>query len=200
MFVVPFSSGEIYIMKLFRSASNPVETPPAPAVPQVSQPAVDPTTLQTATFGAGCFWGVEEAFRQVNGVVSTAVGFAGGTTENPSYKDVCRGRTGHAEVVKVVFDPSKVSYEQLLEVFWSSHNPTTRDRQGWDIGSQYRSAIFVHNPEQEESARRSLGEMDCAGRYKKPIVTEITPAGPFYRAEEYHQQYLAKRGQGACHI
>jgi peptide-methionine (S)-S-oxide reductase len=195
-------------MKFFRSAPTSPEAPreslvtPRTSVPPPTTPKgyQVPETLAVATFGAGCFWGVEEAFRQIEGVVSTAVGFEGGNFENPSYKDVCTGRTGHAEVVQVVYDPSIVSYEGLLEVFWSNHNPTTRNRQGWDIGSQYRSAIFTHTPEQAEIARRSLEELDRSGTHSRAIVTEIEPAGTFYYAEGYHQQYLAQRGMGSCNI
>lgn len=158
------------------------------------------TTLQKATFGAGCFWGVEAAYRQIKGVISTAVGFEGGNYDKPSYKDVCTGRTGHAEVVEVTYDPSKVSYETLLNVFWENHNPTTLNRQGWDIGTQYRSAIFFHNQEQEAAARASLAALEVSGKWRKPIVTEITPAGTFYMAEDYHQQYLEKRGLSSCHL
>ncbi len=153
---------------------------------------------QLATFGAGCFWGVEEAFRQIPGVRDATVGYLGGTLPNPTYQDVCTGRTGHAEVVQVAFDPSQVSYERLLEVFWTDHNPTTMNRQGWDIGSQYRSAIFYHTPEQEAAAQASKATLDASDTWKKPIVTEITPTSEFYRAEEYHQQYLAKRGMSSC--
>jgi peptide-methionine (S)-S-oxide reductase len=156
--------------------------------------------LETATFGAGCFWGVEETFRQIPGVKDAEVGYTGGHTENPTYREVCGGRTGHAEAVRVTYDPREVSYEQLLDVFWRNHNPTTLNRQGPDFGEQYRSAIFFNTPEQEETAKRSKEEADRSGRWHKPIVTQIVPAGPFYRAEEYHQQYLAKRGLGACHI
>jgi len=145
---------------------------------------------QKATFGAGCFWGVEAEFRKVEGVISASVGYSGGNTENPTYKDVCLGTTGHAEVVEVEYDPSRVSYEELLEVFWENHNPTTLNRQGWDIGTQYRSAIFFHTPEQEAAAFASKEK--AQGRFKKPIVTEITPASEYYRAEEYHQQYFEK--------
>jgi peptide-methionine (S)-S-oxide reductase len=155
---------------------------------------------ERATFAAGCFWGVEEAFRQVPGVVETAVGFMGGTTESPSYREVCTGRTGHAEVVDVAFDPAKVSYDALLDVFWSCHDPTTKDRQGPDVGSQYRSAIFTHSPAQEAAARASKERLDTAGRFRRPIVTEIVSAGPFWRAEEYHQRYLEKRGEAACRL
>jgi len=154
--------------------------------------------MQKATFGAGCFWGVETAFRQVKGVLSTAVGYSGGTFKDPTYHDVCSGRTGHAEVVEVEYDPSKVSYEELLAVFWNIHDPTTLNRQGPDVGTQYRSAIFFHNPEQEVAAKASKEQLQHSGRFKKPIVTELTPASPFYRAEEYHQRYLEKHGQASC--
>src|SRR5215217_7741214 len=143
-----------------------------------------------ATFGAGCFWEVEAAFRKIEGVVSTSVGYSGGTSENPTYKDVCTGQTGHAEVVEVEYDPSRVSYEELLEVFWENHDPTSLNRQGPDVGTQYRSAIFFHTPEQEAAARASKER--AQGRFKKPIVTEIKPASEFYRAEEYHQRYFEK--------
>jgi peptide-methionine (S)-S-oxide reductase len=156
--------------------------------------------MDTATFGAGCFWGVEEAFRGVEGVVGAAVGYGGGTTEDPTYKEVCTGRTGHAEVVQVTFDPSKVTYERLLEVFWSIHNPTTLNRQGPDVGTQYRSVIFSHGTGQEAAARTSKANLDASKRYGKPVVTEITPATRFWRAEEYHQQYVAKGGSGACAV
>ena len=154
--------------------------------------------METATFAAGCFWGVEEAFRRVEGVVSTAAGYSGGTQENPTYADVCSGGTGHAEAVEVVFDPSKVPYEQLLDVFWSVHDPTQLNRQGPDVGSQYRSAIFHHGPEQEAAARVSKETLAASGRFTRPVVTEITPASIFYRAEEYHQQYIAKGGKASC--
>jgi peptide-methionine (S)-S-oxide reductase len=151
-------------------------------------------------FGAGCFWGVEAEFRQVKGVVDTAVGYSGGTTENPTYKEVCSGRTGHAEVVQVEYDPAQVSYEELLNVFWENHDPTQMNRQGPDIGAQYRSAIYYYTPEQEAAARASKEALESSGRFRRPIVTEITPAAPFYRAEEYHQQYLEKKGLASCHI
>ena len=154
--------------------------------------------METATFAAGCFWGVEEAFRRVEGVVSTAAGYSGGTQENPTYADVCSGGTGHAEAVEVVFDPSKVPYEQLLDVFWSVHDPTQLNRQGPDVGSQYRSAIFHHGPQQEAAARVSKETLAASGRFTRPVVTEITPASTFYRAEEYHQQYIAKGGKASC--
>ena len=155
---------------------------------------------EKAIFGAGCFWGVEAAFRQVPGVLSTAVGYSGGHVENPSYEVVCGGRTGHAEVVEVEYDPSVVSYDQLLDVFWENHDPTTLNRQGPDIGSQYRSAIFYLSPEQGATARASKERMSSSGRFTRPIVTEITAASPFYRAEDYHQQYLEKRGEARCHF
>ena len=155
---------------------------------------------EKATFGAGCFWGVEEAFRKLKGVSDTAVGYAGGTKDNPTYEDVCTDETGHAEVVEVTYDPAKVSYDQLLNTFWESHDPTTLNRQGPDIGTQYRSAIFFHSPEQERLARASKEKMQASGKFRRQIVTEITPASTFYRAEEYHQKYLAKRGLSHCHI
>jgi peptide-methionine (S)-S-oxide reductase len=151
-----------------------------------------------ATFGAGCFWGVESAFRQVDGVTKTEVGFEGGTLANPSYRDVCSHRTGHAEVVEVTYDPERVSYEQLLDVFWGKHNPTQRNRQGFDFGDQYRSVVFVHDAEQREAAERSKAELDASGRFRKPVVTAIEPAQTFYPAEDHHQQYLEKRGRSSC--
>lgn len=157
-------------------------------------------TSEKATFGAGCFWGVEEAFRHLPGVVDTAVGFMGGTLANPTYEDVCTGRTGHAEVVEVTYDPAQVSYRDLLDLFWSIHDPTTPNRQGPDIGTQYRSVIFFNTPEQEAAARASKQEVERSGRFRRPIVTAIEPAGTFWRAEEYHQQYLAKHGRGHCRI
>ena len=155
--------------------------------------------MEKATFGAGCFWHVEEEFRRVKGVVSTQVGFMGGTLANPSYGDVCTGDTGHAEVVEVSYDPARLDYHELLGTFWRMHDPTTLNRQGPDIGSQYRSVIFYHIPEQEAAARASLELEQISGRHRRPIVTEIVPASTFWRAEEYHQQYLAKQGRGACH-
>ncbi|HSS45225.1 MAG TPA: peptide-methionine (S)-S-oxide reductase MsrA [Thermoanaerobaculia bacterium] len=155
---------------------------------------------EKATFAAGCFWGVEAAFRQIQGVIETAVGYGGGETKNPTYEDVCTDETGHAEVVQVEFDPTKVSYEKLLDVFWENHDPTTMNRQGPDIGTQYRSAVFFHTPEQEKAARASKARLEASGRHKRPIVTEIAPAAEFHRAEEYHQQYLEKRGLSTCHI
>ncbi|HKR31687.1 MAG TPA: peptide-methionine (S)-S-oxide reductase MsrA [Terriglobales bacterium] len=156
--------------------------------------------METATFAAGCFWGVEESFRQVPGVLETAVGYLGGHTTNPTYKDVCTDETGHAEVVQVAFDPSKVSYDKLLDVFWSAHDPTTLNRQGPDIGTQYRSAIFFHSPDQARQARASKEKVQASGKFRRPVVTEITPASTFYPAEDYHQKYLAKRGLSHCHI
>jgi len=156
--------------------------------------------MAKATFAAGCFWGVEDAFRQMKGVTSTAVGYTGGTTKNPTYKDVCSGRTGHAEAVEVEFDPAQVTYPQLLKVFWESHDPTTMNRQGPDVGTQYRSAIFFHGAEQEAAARASKESLEKEGAFKRPIVTEITAAPEFYRAEDYHQQYFEKQGIKACHI
>ena len=156
--------------------------------------------MAKATFGAGCFWGVEEEFRKVPGVRDTAVGYSGGSLENPTYEDVCTDRTGHAEVVEVDYDPEKTSYDTLLDVFWNGHNPTQLNRQGPDVGTQYRSVIFFHTPEQEASARASKARLEKSGRFNRPIVTEISPAQPFWRAEEYHQRYLEKRGLGSCHV
>jgi peptide-methionine (S)-S-oxide reductase len=157
--------------------------------------------MAKAIFAAGCFWGVESAFRQVPGVQATAVGYTGGQVANPSYRQVCGERTGHAEAVLVEFDPAKVSYEQLLDVFWENHDPTQLNRQGPDYGSQYRSAIFVADAAQEAAATASKQRLAAAGRFRRPIVTEITAAGPFYMAEDYHQQYFEKRGVApTCHI
>jgi peptide-methionine (S)-S-oxide reductase len=156
--------------------------------------------MQKATFGAGCFWGIEETFRKINGVKDTAVGYTGGTLQDPTYKDVCTNESGHAEVVQVTYDPAEVSYDQLLDVFWNAHNPTTLNRQGPDWGTQYRSVIFFHSPEQEAAARASKEKLEKSGRFNRPIVTQIVPAVVFYRAEEYHQRYLEKRGVSSCHI
>ena len=153
-----------------------------------------------ATFGAGCFWGVEAAFRQVEGVTKTEVGYAGGTLENPTYEDVCSHTTGHAEVVEVTYDPERVSYEQLLDVFWRKHDPTQLNRQGWDIGDQYRSVIFFHDEEQRAAAERSKAALEASRLHRKPIVTLIEPAQTFYPAEDYHQQYLEKRGRSSCSV
>lgn len=156
--------------------------------------------MEKATFAAGCFWGVEAAFRRQKGVMATAAGYMGGRTENPTYEDVCSDETGHAEVVQVTFEPAQVSYAQLLEIFWRCHDPTQLNRQGPDIGTQYRSAIFTYSEEQNEAAMASKSALENSGKYKKPVVTEILPAGTFYRAEDYHQQYLEKRGLAACHL
>ena len=151
---------------------------------------------EKASFAAGCFWGVEETFRCLNGVVSTSVGYMGGEFENPTYEDVCTGRTGHAETVEVVYDPSIISYDELLTVFWKNHDPTTQDRQGPDIGSQYRSVIFYHSEEQKNMANQSKKEIQNS--FNREVVTQIVPATEFYMAEDYHQQYLAKRGRKSC--
>lgn len=156
--------------------------------------------MAKATFAAGCFWGVEATFRQIPGVISTRVGYTGGSMPNPTYQDVCNDDTGHAEAVEVEYDPAKVSYEQLLKVFWENHDPTQLNRQGPDWGSQYRSAIFFHSPEQEVAAKLSKENLDKSGQYRKPVVTQIVPATAFYPAEDYHQQYLEKRGLATCHI
>jgi peptide-methionine (S)-S-oxide reductase len=155
---------------------------------------------EKATFGAGCFWGVEAAFGEIPGVVETAVGYMGGTLDNPTYKDVCTDRTGHAEVVQVTYDPARVTYEQLLNKFWELHDPTTVNRQGPDVGTQYRSVVFFHTPEQQKAATAVKEELSRSGKFHRPIVTEITPATTFHRAEEYHQKYLEKRGVKSCHI
>ncbi len=156
--------------------------------------------IETATFGAGCFWGVEAAFRQIKGVKKTAAGYAGGSMKNPTYEDVCSDTTGHAEVVQVEFDPQQVSYEDILKVFWSNHDPTQVNRQGPDIGSQYRSVIFYHDEKQKAAALTSKQRLEKSGKYKKPIATNIEKSSEFYKAEEYHQQYLEKRGLSTCHI
>jgi peptide-methionine (S)-S-oxide reductase len=155
---------------------------------------------EIATFGAGCFWGIEAAFQRIPGVIEAVSGYSGGHTENPTYKEVCTDETGHAVVVQVTYDPSKVSYELLLDAFWAMHDPTQKNRQGPDSGSQYRTAIFFHTPEQEAAAKKSKAALDASGKLKRPIATEITAAGTFYRAEEYHQKYLEKRGATSCHF
>ena len=157
--------------------------------------------MAIATFGAGCFWGVESAFRGLDGVTATSVGYAGGDRANPTYEQVCSGRTGHAEVVRVEYDPARVSYDALLDTFWHSHDPTQLDRQGPDVGKQYRSVIFCHSPEQERTARESKAREDASGRHRRGIATAIEPAGEFWIAEDYHQQYFEKRGMApACHL
>lgn len=156
--------------------------------------------MAKALFAAGCFWGVEAAFREIEGVTATAVGYSGGSTTDPTYKEVCSGRTGHAETVQVEYDPQKVGYEQLLDVFWANHDPTTPNRQGPDVGTQYRSAIFYIDEDQKKAATASKESLEASGKLRRPIVTEITAAGPFYMAEDYHQQYLEKRGLAHCRI
>lgn len=156
--------------------------------------------MERATFAAGCFWGVEAEFRKLEGVVSTRVGYIGGSLDAPTYEDVCSDTTGHAEAVEVEYDPAVISYEDLLELFWSSHDPTTRDRQGPDVGSQYRSGVFFHSPEQERAAMASRDRLGAEERFRDPIQTEISPASTFWEAEEYHQQYLEKRGLASCRI
>lgn len=171
---------------------------------QESNNAVQVNTkkLHLATFAAGCFWGVEEAFRERKGVKSTVVGYTGGWFNNPTYRDVCTGKTGHAEAIQVQFDPNEVSYEDLLGVFWSIHNPTTKNRQGPDVGSQYRSMIAYHTPEQELAAKKSKEDLESSGKLNgRRIVTEIVTASPFYKAEQYHQKYYQRRrGSGSCYI
>ena len=155
---------------------------------------------EVATFAAGCFWGVEETFRRTPGVLDTAVGYSGGSTPDPDYRAVCNGDTGHAEAVRVEFDPAQVSYSRLLEIFWENHDPTTLNRQGPDVGTQYRSAVYYHNEAQKAEAMSSRERRQASGKHRRPIVTEITPAAEFFRAEEYHQRYLAKRGMPGCHL
>ena len=155
---------------------------------------------ELAMFGAGCFWGVEVTFRNTPGVKDALVGYSGGHTENPTYKEVCADKTGHAEVVQVTFDPEEVSYETLLDVFWKNHNPTTMNRQGPDVGSQYRSAVFTYSDAQAQAAEKAKAALDASGTWKQPVVTVIEPAKPFYKAEEYHQRYLEKRGLAHCHV
>jgi len=157
--------------------------------------------IEVATFGAGCFWGVESAFRQVAGVVATTVGFMGGHVDNPSYQQVCTHETGHVEVVQVEYDTDKVTYEELLQTFWECHDPTQVNRQGWDVGDQYRSVIFFHTPRQREAAEIAKAELNSSGKYKKPVATAIEPAQEFFKAEEYHQQYYEKKGLApACNV
>ncbi len=150
--------------------------------------------MEKATFGAGCFWGVEAAFRKIKGVTATSVGYTGGSLDSPTYEDVCTGRTGHAEVVEVEYDPSQVSYDELLAVFWDIHDPTTLNRQGPDVGTQYRSVLFFHIAEQEAAANKSKEKIQSSGRFTRDIMTKITPASQYYKAEDYHQQYLERRG------
>ncbi|MDG3007053.1 peptide-methionine (S)-S-oxide reductase MsrA [Paludisphaera mucosa] len=156
--------------------------------------------MATATFGAGCFWGVEETFRRLPGVLEATSGYMGGSVENPTYQQVCTGRTGHAEVVEVQYDPSQTTYARLLEAFFQLHDPTTPNRQGPDVGSQYRSAVFTYDDDQAREAAEFKRRLDEAGSFRRPIVTEIAPAGPFWRAEEYHQRYVQKHGGASCHI
>ncbi len=159
-----------------------------------------PAGMQKATFGAGCFWGVESAFAAIQGVIATRVGYAGGALDHPTYENVCQDETGHAEVVEVDFDPQLVSYDHLLDIFWRCHDPTTPNRQGPDVGTQYRSVIFTHSPEQSAVAQASKQALDAGAKLRRPAVTEILPAARFWRAEEYHQQYFAKRGMPSCHV
>lgn len=156
--------------------------------------------MEKATFGAGCFWGVQAAFDHIPGVLETAVGYEGGTLDSPTYRDVCTDRTGHAEVLQITFDPARVSYQQLLDTFFAEHNPTQLNRQGPDVGTQYRSAIFYHSPEQQQEANATIARLAAEHKFSKPIVTQVVPAETFWRAEEYHQKYLEKRGAASCHI
>jgi peptide-methionine (S)-S-oxide reductase len=179
-----------------RPATEPAKTPYGEQAAQGDENMQESVAL----FGAGCFWGVEAAFRKMEGVTATAVGYAGGKTENPTYREVCSDRTGHAEVVQVKFDPEKVSYEKLLDAFWKLHDPTQVNRQGPDVGSQYRSVVFYHDEDQKKAAEESKKALEESGAHSKPIATQIEPAPEFYMAEEYHQQYLEKKGLASCHI
>lgn len=179
-----------------RPADEPAKTPYGEQAAQGDEDMQESVAL----FGAGCFWGVEAAFRKMEGVTATAVGYAGGTKEEPTYREVCSDRTGHAEVVQVKFDPEKISYGKLLDAFWKLHDPTQVNRQGPDVGSQYRSVIFYHNEDQKQAAEESKKALEESGTYAKPIATHIEPAPEFYMAEEYHQQYLEKKGLASCHI
>jgi peptide-methionine (S)-S-oxide reductase len=156
--------------------------------------------IEKGTFGAGCFWGVEARFSEMNGVLDTAVGYEGGSLEHPTYKEVCTDRTGHAEVVQVTFDNSRVSFDDLLDVFFAMHDPTQLNRQGPDWGSQYRSVVFAQSDEQQLASRKKIAELSATGSYRQPIVTQVVPATRFWKAEEYHQRYLEKRGMVSCHI
>ena len=157
-------------------------------------------TEKTASFAAGCFWGVEARFREITGVIDAAVGYMGGETDNPNYQQVCSGNTGHAELVQLLFDDTRVSYAELLDAFFALHNPTTRDRQGPDFGNQYRSAVFWHDAEQREEAEKKMAELDASGKWRDPVVTQLAEAGRFWRAEEYHQRYLEKNSGGFCKL
>lgn len=174
------------------------QTTPDPSGKSI--PAEPFVERERATFAAGCFWGVEAAFRRIPDLVDVTVGYTGGRHENPTYEDVCSGLTGHAEAVEIVYDPARVTYEQLLEVFWNCHDPTQLNRQGPDVGTQYRSAVFFHTAEQEQAARAGKARLDASGRYRRPVATEITPASTFYKAEDYHQRYFEKTGQASCHV
>jgi peptide-methionine (S)-S-oxide reductase len=189
----------IAVLFLVWKYALPPQLRPAVYTPRVlaKEPGVK---TEKATFAAGCFWGVEATFRDVPGVVATQVGYSGGQTKNPTYEDVCTSATGHAEAVEVEYDPKKVSYDQLLDIFWANHDPTTANRQGPDVGPQYRSVIFYHTPEQQAEAAASKERQDKSGHFRRPIVTQIVPEATFYRAEEYHQQYLEKRGLRECHV
>ncbi len=194
-------TGRMSVMKASDNTSRGAEPLTGPHAAPAPKAAADAPGEETAVamFGAGCFWGVEAAFRQIEGVTATAVGYAGGHVEDPTYQEVCRKGTGHAEVVRVEYDPSRVTYEDLLDVFWTKHDPTQLNRQGPDVGDQYRSVIFYYGDEQQRLAEASRQALDESGKHRKPIVTQIEPAPTFYIAEDYHQQYLEKRGLSTCH-
>ncbi|MBN2136379.1 MAG: peptide-methionine (S)-S-oxide reductase MsrA [Sedimentisphaerales bacterium] len=182
-----------------KNTQTPIDGPNSLASSQPQTPAPpEKTQYQKATFAAGCFWGVEASFRAVEGVVDTRVGYTGGTSPYPTYKQVCTDKTGHAEAVEITFDPNKVSFEQLLDIFWKIHDPTTLNRQGPDVGTQYRSAVFCHTEQQKDAALASIKKLRKTRAFKKPIVTQVLPAGEFHQAEEYHQRYLEKQGKTSC--
>lgn len=195
----PVSEAESAAINLLR-LGTPVKRPDSAPISATFSGQKPEVIMEKATFGAGCFWGVETFFREVPGVVDAACGYEGGNLDNPTYKQVCTDKTGHAEVVEVTFDPAKVSYDTLVEVFFANHDPTTLNRQGPDVGTQYRSVVFVHSPEQEHIAQEKLKALQAVGKFKRPIVTSIEPAQTFWRAEEYHQRYFEKNGLPSCHV
>jgi peptide-methionine (S)-S-oxide reductase len=193
--ILLFAAAAVAVACYARNGAEPVSKPsPTNSTQEANK------NMETAIFAAGCFWGVEATFRQIKGVTATEVGYTGGKLENPTYKQVCGHKTGHAEAVKVTYDPAQVTYERLLDVFWANHDPTTPNRQGPDVGPQYRSAIFYNSPEQKATAEASKEAMQQSKKFRRPIVTQIVPAATFWPAEDYHQQYLEKRGMSSCHV